>query len=757
MTERHFLLLAMAIAMMAVQVRSPGEEAGFSPPAPQPVRELSEFGPVDSPSRAQQTYSQAVAALRKTGGVLLVPASIAKALRDVPLQGLDRTPAPPAETRVWKVGGGVSVVVVDSAHTTVKVPPLGGLLIDRDFRLAEGDSSGHWGTHPMLELDSRITYGSVSYLDWIQLPTPRGPDARFYVATIRGLAPGMFLNLHGGPGYGNGVTRGCIKTLGYDAEKKLHFFTADTSIDHVAGAIVQNKTNAGLLHMTQTSNCDNQTYDVKVIRNQYAHGDTYIYYCDFNYMSNIHSSAGDENGNCYGAFVRSLEGNFKATVQSVDWDKSELKFNPTSGLNTLGDSRPLINLNPAKSIVAGSVIIVPPECYHEPLDSGLCALNGKTYPTRLITNPRTGNKELRMGGLIRGDKNCPWTRDIIGRFFAITSPQERTPRGSLRWYEITSLAANDDGTKDLEIKRFWWGAKSAGSPTLYNSDSYSTDGRLHPLTYIIAPGAYVNDVSRALPGGDRGGQNVVGLAPSTDAGKEGDFAMGDPVEQAIGPDPFKPTVFRSWVWEDVPGAFPAPMFDLANYGATSRYAAFSIKGGPTSMEEVAARQQNKPAWDNVMTIDAAATVGINCRADFADAAIRFQQPHREQPIKWDYGQQPNSPPKQATLTVSKATGEFKLAGTGVRTAGGGLAEVGGISGDKTQSRNLRGKNLPIPAAATEVRVQFPQSESDGDYAVFIEQSWLTNRAISHKTADGFTVTFASAAPQGATVDWMIVR
>ena len=85
----------------------------------------------------------------------------------------------------------------------------------------------------------------------------------------------------------------------------MHYLVADTDIDHKAGAILHNKSNTGLLHMLQTSNNDNQTYDVKVIRNQYAHGDTYIYYCDFNYMSNIHSAAGDENGNCYAAFIRS--------------------------------------------------------------------------------------------------------------------------------------------------------------------------------------------------------------------------------------------------------------------------------------------------------------------------------------------------------------------------------------------------------------------------------------------------------------------
>ena len=33
------------------------------------------------------------------------------------------------------------------------------------------------------------------------------------------------------------------------------------------------------------------------------------------------------------------------------------------------------------------------------------------------------------------------------------------------------------------------------------------------LSYLIVPGAYVNDVSRAVPGGDRGGQRVLDLAP----------------------------------------------------------------------------------------------------------------------------------------------------------------------------------------------------------------------------------------------------
>lgn len=52
---------------------------------------------------------------------------------------------------------------------------------------------------------------------------------------------------------------------------------------------------------------------------------------------------------------------------------------------------------------------------------------------------------------------------------------------------------------------------------------------------------------------------------------------------------------------------------------------------------------------------------------------------------------------------------------------------------------------------------FPTPEADADYAVFIEQSWLGQRAISEKTAEGFTVNFDKPAPAEAKLDWMLVR
>jgi hypothetical protein len=80
-----------------------------------------------------------------------------------------------------------------------------------------------------------------------------------------------------------------------------------------------------------------------------------------------------------------------------------------------------------------------------------------------------------------------------------------------------------------------------------------------------------------------------------------------------------------------------------------------------------------------------------------------------------------------------------------------------LSGDSTPARNLRGKNVAVKTGETTVTVSFPQPETNSDYAVFIEQSWLTNRAVTKKTAEGFTITFADVAPESATIDWMLVR
>jgi hypothetical protein len=114
-------------------------------PAPYAVglgRALGEFGPLEKPQDAQETYLKALEALRSGGGgVLVVPAEAWKTLKTLPSQqGLIRTPEAPTETKQWKTGAGVTIVTADALQTIVEVPPLTGLKIERQFRLDAGDS-----------------------------------------------------------------------------------------------------------------------------------------------------------------------------------------------------------------------------------------------------------------------------------------------------------------------------------------------------------------------------------------------------------------------------------------------------------------------------------------------------------------------------------------------------------------------------------------------------------------------------------------
>jgi len=249
---------------------------------------------------------------------------------------------------------------------------------------------------------------------------------------------------------------------------------------------------------------------------------------------------------------------------------------------------------------------------------------------------------------------------------------------------------------------------------------------------------------------------TVGITPHPDSGEKFDFEPGDEIEQAIGADPFKPQAIRAWCFDAVQGAWPSTMVDLANFGAVARYSAISVRGGPNTLEACENRRERRPAWDSVLSIDCAATVGIKCSADFADAAILLKQPNHEQKIKWHYGERgEGKAPQEATLGVSTQSGDLTFEGGDARFSGSLIA--GGLSAGEAPARNLRGKNVEVKQGDTRVQVTFPQPEADADYAVFVEQSWLTARAVAEQSAEGFTVQFEKAAPEGAKLHWMIVR
>jgi hypothetical protein len=347
---------------------------------------------------------------------------------------------------------------------------------------------------------------------------------------------------------------------------------------------------------------------------------------------------------------------------------------------------------------------------------------------------------------------------VVGRYFAVNEPDECVPGGPniRRWYLIDSVKANPDGTKDIEIIRHWWGAKAAGAPTLYKPENYSRDGHEKRLAYIIAPGVNVYDVSDAVESpqvNKAGSRRILRLAPTPFAGTAVDFAAGDAIEQAIGPDPFKPIPFRSWIWDSVPGVFPAPIFDIANQGAVMRHAVMTVGGGSANSADSATRHDRNPPWDSYFRFESACNNGILFNADVAGSALLFEQPNgRPQPITWRY----DEGRKAASLTVSPQDGTMTFDGTGLAVPGG-LAAVSGISGTATPARNLRGIAVPVPAGSQTLDVVFAQAESDADYAIFVQLNWLTAHAVTTRTTRGFAVQFAQPAGAHSHLHWLLVR
>ena len=715
---------------------------------------LEQFGAIANPGDAEKAFQKASAdIIAAGGGVLVIPPQTAKTW--VPKNNSQdqwRKPEPPATAKAW--GSGPGVTVVDARGVTPKIlpPQVNGLTIERTLNLPQGESLPHWGYYPEVSIKNTILHGSTSYHDWLQEDVAAGTDQKFYVATIRGIFPGEFLN---GLQYSGGAPRLYIKTIGYDKTKHAWYFTADTEIPIKKGAILSNKNHVNALSMETFSHNENQTFDVRMWRHNYSQGDNYLFDARFKYMGDTHSTAGDENGVIYAAFVEQELGIFKGKVESWNPDTNELKYKGGAKGDTLGSGRPFINMNPAKWITKGSAILVNAGSWTDTSPgSETLTWKGKTYPTTVEKN-NLGINSLKMGGLIRLSADAPVTDEAVGRYFAVDDAEELVPKANLhRWYLIDSVTTNPDGTKDIKVIRHWWGAKAAAGLKLYKPESYSWDGHEHPLKYIIAPGANAYDVSDGVDNPLR----TVKLVPTSFTHTPADFAPDDAVEQAVGPDPFKPISFRSWLWDNIPGAFPASVFDIANNGAVMRDSMFWIHGGSGDIQkEKETHYDRNPGWDKIFTFEAASNIGIRFGADTGTAALLFAQPNDHvQPIKWYYGGAEGIAPKVASLTVSTDAGQFNFSGgSGVRVDGPVMAK--GLSGDEKPAHNLRGKNVSVKAGQTSVEVAFPESEADEDFAVFVEQSWISNRAIVKKAAGGFTVQFEKPAPEGAKLDWMLVR
>jgi len=753
--------ILLAIPLAALLLLSAAERARSDEVA----RSLAEFGDISTTEAAGKTLQKAVRELVASGGgILVIPPGVPEELS---IENLSQT-----ERRTHDEGPAVTIIDYRRGFVTYHLAPIGkhqtgcwaGLKLSRVLNLGR-HSLPHCGKHANQAIQNYIISGCSSYMATLTEPVKKGKDRRCYVDTIRGIWIGQFLNVTGGPmSYREPYDRIIVKTIGWNDEKKRNYFTADLEHDHPKWALVYNKHVVNGLQIEGYSNCDNQTPgELFVTRRHYGVGDSFVISGWMRYMGDIFSGFGDEGGIVFNAeTIGDIDG-FHSTVEAVDWSKDEITYAPgIVNAHTLSNSRPLINMNRKKWITKGTVKIVSPEKTYK----------GMSRPGR-IGGP--GNTFNYQGGLIIGSADCPWNDDIIGRFFALTDPSEiiepndkstvggyaKTPnRPVYRWYRIMDLERKDGGTKIIRILRVRWAPVAAGAPKLFDDDNYTWDGHERPLHYAIAPGAWVYDISRGwadtlYTGGfvKKDAPRKIRVVPHADRGTPFDFEPGDPIEQAIGPDPWQPRPIRIRQFDQIPTTMDNATIEIRQLGRVQVPYCISVSGIIKSRDELPRRKDKKPTFDTVFCIKTLANVGIEFAGEVLGSAIVFRQPNGYvQPIRWA-----NKVNGSSSLTVPPETGDFVFAGGDLDISGKSLRRVRGLSATERPALNLRGINVPVKEGAKEIRVAFPRAEADAAYAVSVTPSWMTSVCVPGKTPEGFTVQFAEAAPKGALVDWIVIR
>ncbi|HJN14531.1 MAG TPA: hypothetical protein QGH10_03520 [Armatimonadota bacterium] len=737
----------------------------FAPaPSAQGTHALDEYGDVSTVDGAEEALRIAVGELiDEGGGVVVIPEGVPESASIENLRQDARS--------TTNEGPVVTIIDQRRGFLVYQVAPIGkhqagtwaGLRVERMLNLGD-QSLPHCGWHAAQAIDNFIVSGSSSYMATLTEVAEAGSDARLYVDLIRGIWVGAYLNVTSSVmGYAEPYDRITVKSIGWDDGKKRNYFTADLEHDHPVGALVYNKHVVNGLSVNGYSNADNQTPgEISATRHNYGVGDSFVLSGMFKYMGDVFSGFGDEGGIVLNAETVGEIESFHSKVEAVDWSRDEVTYEAGQvHAHTLSNSRPLINLNESKWITAGEVRIVAPGTPYK----------GQTYPG-VIGGPQ--NVFNYQGGLIEGSADCPWDDNIIGRFFAVTDPSEViTPddtstvggyasnpsRPIRRWYRIMEFEANDDGTKVLRILRVRWSAVAAGAPKLFDDDNYTTDDRDRPLSYAIAPGAWVYDISQGFAkthstGGhlDASHPRKIKVVAHADRGTSFDFESGDEIEQAVGADPWQPRPLRIRQFDQIPTTMDNATIEVQQLGRVQVPTCIGISGIIRSRDQLESRKDKKAPFATVMRVNSLADVGIDFQTEVLDAAIVFRQPNgHPQPIRW------SSDDGSSSLIVDPSTGDFIFAGGALNLSGESLVNASGVSATGTPAMNLRGIDVAVPEGATELAIAFPRAEVDAAYAVSVTPSWMTALCAPTKSAEGFTVQFANAAPAGATIQWIMVR
>ncbi|HEX3525650.1 MAG TPA: hypothetical protein VH988_01160 [Thermoanaerobaculia bacterium] len=695
-------------------------------------RGLGEFGDYTAGiAQAETVFDQALQAMiLQGGGVLCIP-------RDAPAGFFPRNRRQDGVDQP-----AVTVVDCRDGFERLYVPPIGTLgssgttrashVIEHDL----ANDLGWQGEYSTELIQSRYRGGASSYLQSLTRAVPAGTAVKnFYVPTSRGLFKGQQLSVTGvANGYGGPTELVTIQGLGSDANGP--FFTASSTLAHPLGAFAYNKNVINGLTVEDVANCDNQSTSLAVERTVYGLGDSFVVTGLLTYQGDILSAGGDEGGVGIASQIEHDLDCFWGEVESWNAATGELVYKDATAANPqkLGTSRPLINISQATS--KGQVLVMAPGA----------------GPSHII------------------GRGVDWDASTVGKFIAIDEPTELYAAGEAnalgpgtgkpvhRWWHITAVEPRGDRTIDLYVERTVWFTNRRSGPTLFRFDNYSTPGAEKELAYLIAPGAWVSDVRRAVAGDLVGalGQakpedaRTLVLAPSGSSGAATDFAPGDTITNAVGPDPWQPTGFRARHFDSFPSAMPGTSYLSENYGKVQLGSALAVLG-PT---DPAQQKDAQYPFDAPIFILAGSTTAIRIRGPVEKAALDLWQPAgNPHKIRWlvqDGG-------SAATLHADPSDGTFRFAGGDLDFDQKSSRNQQGLSGDAKGANNLRGIDLPVGAGAARLQVTFRTSEPDAAYALFVQCSWPTLTVVT-KTAAGFAAAFSPAAPAvGGTLDWLLVR
>ncbi len=706
--------------------------AAYGAELPSGVYPLSSFGPVKSGNEARSTMQKAVAEL-KTGGVILLGEDVAA----------DYRPSSFMQERL----GAPGVTVIDSRQGKIAftLPSLGmripespsgysAFLLDR---FINQESVNVNGLNATMRISDRVLRGTGSYFQPVKRyeKTDDPETVKIYVPTVKGLYPGLELFVQMGQeavSYGeksfSSSIQAKVEKLGFDDASREYYVIMRKDNPRLAWAKVLsliNKSSTCSLYIQEITHADQENAGtVTIDKYAYGQGDNFGVGMTYLYMGNVMSTGGDENGNAFTANVWHFLNSFQGKVEKYDEQANELYFDADArNSNTLGTSRPIINLNPAKWLTEGKLVI----------------------ESRFFEDGSVDPK-----GYVRG-VGTAWTPQVVGRYLAVDTPEEyagNPPRGfwksSLkgrkirRWWYISGYE-KVNGEDRLWVERVRHLVYDRAVPTLINEQNYRRE-----LPYIIAPGAMAADVSRGVPETNKhhykedsikpGPSRIIVLAPSADRGNA--FAPGDPIEQAVGSDPSHPNGYRVRHREAMPSNNgKSCSFSAVNNGAYPVRAALGVYGKHDEMQI-----PHHSKFFNIIDVGATADYGIRFRNTIRHAALYLERP--EHRIVW-------KTPK-GEVALSAENGALKLNGaalTGVKSLGAG--NIGG--------HNLRGINVPVPAGQKRLTVKFAVAEPDAEYALTVQPNWLCRWAVTEKTAQGFTVEVDENNTTKGAVDWQLIR